>query len=154
MIFVIYVYHHIIDSIVSEPHLVGNFGKILADMSSYHTLSPCFGQQPTCRRHCDWESILVTCWHISQHNICKASAKLARQDRCLRMLSWASHGIAHVADMAHDALPECRHVVSWHVIWGGGLADMAWCRQFQLRNLMDSNLFIIFRHKAVNFPMK
>ena len=44
--------------------LVGNVGDMLADMSSRHSMSPCFGQQPTCRQHRDWESILVTCRHI------------------------------------------------------------------------------------------
>ena len=98
--------------------LVGNVADMSADMSSHHSLSPCFGQKPTCRRRCDWESILVMCRHILRHDICEASAKLVRRDRCLRMSSWASHDIARVADMSHDTLPACRHVGSWHVRWG------------------------------------
>jgi hypothetical protein len=79
-------------------------------LSSPHSVLTCFGQQPTCRRRHDWESILVTCRIISRHNICKASAKLARWDRCLLMSSWASCDIAHVIDMSPHMLPACRHV--------------------------------------------
>jgi hypothetical protein len=67
--------------------LAGNVADMLADMSSRHSVSPCFGQQPTCHRQRDWESILVTCRLISRHNICAASVKLARRDRCLPMSS-------------------------------------------------------------------
>jgi hypothetical protein len=46
------------------------------------------------------------------HNICEASEKLVRWDRCLLMSSWASHDIAHDADMSHDTLLACQHVGS------------------------------------------
>jgi len=92
--------------------LVGNVSDKSADMSSRHSLSPCFGRQQTCRRHHDRESILVACRHISRHNIWEASAKLAHWGRCLLMSSWASHDIAQVADTSSDALSACRHVGS------------------------------------------
>ena len=43
-------------------------------------------------------------------DICEASAKLARRDRCLPMSSWASHDIACVADMSRDIFMTCLHV--------------------------------------------
>jgi hypothetical protein len=78
----------------------------LAGQSSCHSLSSCFWWQPAGYQHCDWESILVASWHILQHVICKVSAKLD-QDRFHQMLSWASHNIAHVADLSHDMLSLC-----------------------------------------------
>ena len=107
-----------------KHHLAGN----VADMSSHHSVLPCFGQHPTCRRRRDWESILVTSWLISRHDICKASAKLARWDRCLPMSSWASRDIVHVAGMS-----ACRQLTCQM----GGLADKTRCRHFQLRNIMS-----------------
>ena len=60
--------------------------------------------------------------HVSAYlrrDICEASAKLARRDRCRPMSSWASHDIARVAEMSRDIFMTCLHVVGRHVIWGG-----------------------------------
>jgi hypothetical protein len=60
--------------------------------------------------------------HVSVYlrcDICEASAKLARRDRCRPMLSWASHDIARVAEMSRDIFTTCLHVVGRHVVWGG-----------------------------------
>jgi hypothetical protein len=54
-----------------------------------------------------------------RRDICEASAKLARWDRCLPMSSWARHDIARVADMSRDMFMTCLHVDGGHVVWGG-----------------------------------
>ena len=92
--------------------LVGNAGNMSANMSSHHRLLPCFGREPTYHCHQDWESILVSHRPISQHNICKTSPNLARQDICLLMSSWASHDIGHVTNMSCEALLTCLYVDS------------------------------------------
>ena len=99
-------------------------------------LSPllsCFWQ-PTCHQHGDWESIMVRGWCILQHNICKASAKLACWDRCFQM--------SPDVIMGKSLHCSCCWHVSWHVAvmsayWQltcqlGGLANTTRCQKFQL----------------------
>jgi hypothetical protein len=106
------------DKAVTLGGLARNVGHMSYNMFSCYNLLSSFCQQKTCCRHCDWESILVMCQHISRHNIFKASAKLACWTRCHPMSSWASHDIAHVSNTSHDTSPSCQHVCSWHVRWG------------------------------------
>jgi hypothetical protein len=77
-----------------------------------------------CRRHNVADAVTGSLYlsHVSaylRHDICEASAKLARWDRCLPMSSWASHDIAYVADMSRDIFMTRLHVGVQHVVWGG-----------------------------------
>jgi hypothetical protein len=83
-------------------------------------MSPCVVATPTMsaengRRHNVADAVTGSQYlsHVSAYlrrNICEASAKLARRDRCLLMSSWASHDIACVTDMSRDIFMTCLRV--------------------------------------------
>ncbi len=98
------------DHVTITLHLVGIVGHMSARVIAMPTMSAENG-----RRHNVADTVTGSQYlsHVSAYlrrDICEASAKLARRDRCLLMSSWASHDIACVADMSRDIFTTCLHV--------------------------------------------
>ena len=96
------------------PTLVEN----VADMSPRVFATPTMSAENG-RRHNVADAVTGSQYPYLRRDICEASRKLARRDRCLPMSSWASHNIARVADISRGIFMTCLHVDGRHVVWGG-----------------------------------